>query len=173
MNDVQPWLEYKWNFDFPVGMFRAVCERMRGTPGRLEEFARGASREILTRRPVPDQWSAQEHFGHLWILDEELHHPRIEQYLRGETALMPADMSNKRTFESSFNQMPVEKILSSFRAAREKSLRALDACTIADAARVARHPRLQRDLRLVDLCFFCAEHDDHHLALARAAVKGT
>lgn len=171
MNDVQPWLEYKWNFDFPVGMYRAVCERMRGTPARLEEFARGVSREGLTRRPAPDKWSALEQLGHLWILDEELHHPRIEQYLRGETALMAADMSNQRTGESGFNEMPVEKILKGFREAREKSMRVLDACTIQDAARVARHPRLQRDLRLVDLCFFCAEHDDHHLALARFATR--
>lgn len=170
MNDVLPWLEYKWAFDFPVGMYRAVCERMRGAPGRLEEFARGLSRQALTQQPAPGKWSAQEHFGHLWVLDEELHHPRIEQYLRGETALMAADMNNKRTAESQFNAMPVEKILNGFRATREKSLRLLDGLTLQDAARVATHPRLKRELRLVDLCYFCAEHDDHHLAMARAAA---
>jgi hypothetical protein len=30
--------------------------------------------------------------------------------------------------------------------------------------RTALHPRLKRPMRLVDLCFFVAEHDDHHLA---------
>ncbi len=29
---------------------------------------------------------------------------------------------------------------------------------------VARHPRLDRPMRIVDLMLFIAEHDDHHLA---------
>ena len=31
-------------------------------------------------------------------------------------------------------------------------------------SRVALHPRLQQPMSVVDLCFFVAEHDDHHLA---------
>ena len=37
----------------------------------------------------------------------------------------------------------------------------------ADASaleRTARHPRLGTPMRLIDIAFFTAEHDDHHLA---------
>jgi hypothetical protein len=40
----------------------------------------------------------------------------------------------------------------------------LDALTLADAERTAHHPRLDRPMRLVDMCYFAAQHDDHHLA---------
>ena len=30
--------------------------------------------------------------------------------------------------------------------------------------RTALHPRLLTPMRVIDLCFFVAEHDDHHLA---------
>jgi len=170
MSDVLPWLEYKWSFDFPAGMYRAVLGRLRGTPARLEELLRGASREALERKPG-GKWSVLEQVGHLLILDEKLHAPRVEQYLRGETELMAADMTNCATTEASFNQRDPAGLLQEFRAAREKMLRRLDALTLADAERVARHPRLQVPMRLVDLCYFCAEHDDHHVAVIHAMLK--
>jgi len=46
----------------------------------------------------------------------------------------------------------------------------LDPLTINDAARVAHHRGLTGRMRLFDLCFFAAEHDDHHLAMARALL---
>ncbi len=168
--DVLPWLEYKWSFEFPVGMYRAILERLRGTPARLEELLRGRSRESLTRKPA-GKWSALEHVGHLLVLDATLHHPRFEQYLRGETELMAADMSNRATGEARFNEREPAELLREFRAAREKSLRLLDPLALEHAARVARHPRLGMPMRLVDLCYFCAEHDDHHLAMIHAMLK--
>ena len=168
MSDVLPWLEYKWSFDFPVGMYRAILERMRGTSARLEEMLKGATRETLVRKPG-GKWSIQEQVGHLWAL-EELHHARLEQYLRGETQLVAADMTNRKTNESSFNQMTLEEILRGFRSARWKDMHLLDMLTLADAARVATHPRLGVPMRLVDMCYFVAEHDDHHLAAIRVLL---
>jgi hypothetical protein len=40
----------------------------------------------------------------------------------------------------------------------------LDSYNEAFVARTALHPRLQQNIRVVDLAFFIAEHDDHHLA---------
>lgn len=169
MTDILPWLEYKWTFDFPAGMYRMILGRMRGTPARLEELLRGASREALTRKP-DGKWSVQEHVGHLLVLDEKLHYPRFEQYLRGDTELTAADMSNRATGEANFNQRAAADLLREFRAAREKTLRLLDPLTLADAERVARHPRLKMPMRLVDLCYFCAQHDDHHAALIHSLL---
>jgi len=169
MNDILPWLEYKWSFDFPVGMYRAILGRLHGAPGHLEELLRVADRATLTRKPE-GKWSALEHVGHLLTLDEGLHHGRFEQYLRGEAALAAADMSNRATHEADFNARPAADVLREFRAAREKMLRLLDPLTLADAARVATHPRLKMQMRLADLCYFCAEHDDHHVAIIRSLL---
>ena len=152
-------------------MYRAVLGRLRGTPARLEDLLGGASREAVTRKPG-GKWSVLEQVGHLLLLDEALHAPRVEQFLRGETELMAADMSNRATGDANFNEREAEGLLWEFRAAREKMLRRLDALTLADAERVARHPRLGRAMRLVDLCYFCAEHDDHHVAMIRETLKG-
>jgi uncharacterized damage-inducible protein DinB len=162
VSDVLPWLEYRWSFDFPVGMFRAIVERLRGAPARLEGAVHNASPERLTRR-AGETWSAQEHAGHLQSV-EALWHRRIEEYLRGEGTLTAADMENRATKGSNYNERPLEEILEGFRGARGALVRALDVLDLDAAARMAHHPRLNRPMRLVDMCFFAAEHDDHHLA---------
>ena len=162
MSDVLPWLEYRWSFDFPVGMFRAIVARLRGAPARLEESVRGASQERLTHRPG-EVWSAQEHAGHL-VSVETLWRRRIEEYLRGSPTLTAADMENRATKEGSYNERPLEAILEGFRGARGAFVGILDGLDLEAAARTAHHPRLNCPMRVVDLCFFAAEHDDHHLA---------
>ena len=166
MNDVLPWLEYKWSFDFPTGMYRAVLERLRGTPARIEEMLQGVATAALVEKRN-GKWSIQEHIGHLWILDAELHEPRVHQFLSGEPNLQAADMSNKATFDRNFNVASAGDVLTGLRAARSQMLRVLDPLTLKDAARTALHPRLQKQMRLVDMCYFAAEHDDHHLAAMR------
>lgn len=168
MTDVLPWLEYKWSFDFPVGMYRAILERLRGTPARLEEMLMEVPRETLTRKPDA-KWSVLEQVGHLWAV-EDLHHRRVEQYLRGEKNLVAADMSNRKTNEGGFNQLPREVVLGQFRDARRNMMKVLDPLKLEDAARVALHPRLNVQMRLVDMCYFGAEHDDHHLAVIRSLL---
>jgi uncharacterized damage-inducible protein DinB len=169
VSDVLPWLQYRWAFDFPVGMFRAVVERLRGAPARLEEAVRGAPPERLTRRRG-DAWSAQENAGHL-LSAEPLWNRRIGEYLRREAALTAADMENRATKGSDYNERQVEAILLEFRAARAELVRILDGLDLDAAARTAHHPRLDRPMRLVDLCFFAAEHDDHHLALIHDLLR--
>jgi len=169
MSGVLPWLEYKWNFDFPAGMYHAVLERLRGTPVRIEELLRDAPTNVLTQKKN-GKWSVLEEIGHLWILEDELHRPRVEQFLRGETALMAADMSNKATFERNFNALPAGEVLAGFRTARRATMALLDPLTLEHAARTALHPRLQKQMRLVDMCYFAAEHDDHHLAVIKTLL---
>jgi uncharacterized damage-inducible protein DinB len=169
MSDVLPWLEYRWNFDFHVGMFRAIVERLRGTPMRLEERLRGVGGDLLTRRHG-ESWSAQEHAGHL-VSVEALWHRRLEEYARGTAALTAADMENKRTESSAYNDRTLQSILEEFCGVRGRTIATLDALDLDAAARTAHHPRLDRPLRLVDLCLFAADHDDHHLAAIRQMLR--
>ena len=161
-SDVLPWIEYHWNFDFPAGMFRAIVERLRGTPARLEGLLREATPAALARR-IGDTWSVQQHAGHLWSV-EALWQVRLREYLRGESVLTAADMANRATEGAGYDARPVGEILAGFEAARSELVAVLDALDPEEASRVAHHPRLDRPMRLVDMCLFAAEHDDHHLA---------
>ena len=156
------WVEREFEFNLPVGVFPCVLERLRGTPARLEEVVRGLPSERLTERRG-GKWSAQEHVGHLYDLDE-LHEGRLEDYARGLEVLRAADMSNRKTEEADHNSAHVEDLLAHFRSARASFVRRLEALTEEEVARSAVHPRLGKQMRVIDMALFVAEHDDHHLA---------
>ena len=156
------WVEREFDFGLPVGAFPCVVERLRGTPARLEELTRGLAPEALTAKPG-GLWSIQEQAGHLWDLDE-LHEGRLEDYARGLELLRAADMKNRKTEEAGHNAARLEDLLAGFRAARTGFVRRLEALTEAEVAASALHPRLRKPMRVIDMAFFTAEHDDHHLA---------
>ena len=156
------WVEREFEFNLPLGVFPCVVERLRGTPARLEELVRALPHGVLTARRG-DAWSIQEHVGHLLDLDE-LHEGRLEDYARRLDRLRPADMSNRKTYEAGHNDAALEDLLARFRAARASFVRRLEALGEEELALSALHPRLGKQMRVIDMAFFVAEHDDHHLA---------
>jgi DinB superfamily len=162
MVDRTEWIKRQFSFELPLVMYGNVVERIRGTPARLEDLTRGLSREILTRRDG-DRWSIQEQAGHLLDL-EPLGMTRLDDFEAGRDLLTAADMANRQTYEADHNADTIENILAEFRAERMEFVRRLDAYDEEFVQRTAIHPRLQVRIRIIDLVFFIAEHDDHHLA---------
>jgi uncharacterized damage-inducible protein DinB len=162
MSQVPAWFERKFDFTFPVEQFPNLCIRLRGTPARLEEMLHGASRDVLVSRPG-DNWSAQEHVGHLFDL-ESLWMARVDDFLTGGETLTVADLSNRKTHETNHNNRNLADILTDFRAARLSLVDRVGKFEPALFARSMVHPRLNQPMRLVDHLYFVAEHDDHHLA---------
>ena len=158
----QQWVEREFDFGLAPSQFANILERLRGTPGRVEERTQGLERAVLTRRDG-DRWSIQEHAGHLLDLEPLWYH-RAEQIFAGEVELVAADMTNRTTHHADHNSRGLADLLRGFRAARSVLLTLLDRADEAVIVRSALHPRLQRPMRLVDLALFVAEHDDHHLA---------
>ena len=105
----------------------------------------------------------QENAGHLLDL-ESLVSQRIDEYLAGNAALHAADMSNRKTHEANHNNVTADSILKSFRTARHDIVNRLESFDAEIFDRSALHPRLNVPMRLVDMLFFQAEHDDYHLA---------
>jgi uncharacterized damage-inducible protein DinB len=163
------WVERRFEFNLPVGVFPCVLERLRGTPARLEEMTRGLAPEVLTER-VGGAWSVQEQVGHLLDLDE-LHEGRLEDYERRLPALRPADMTNRKTYEAGHNSARLADLLAAFREARARFVSRLEALDEEAVAQTSLHPRLQQPMRVIDLALFVAEHDDHHLAGITEIVK--
>jgi uncharacterized damage-inducible protein DinB len=162
MVDRLEWIKRQFTFELPLGMYGNVVERVRGTPARLEDLTRGLSPEELTRRDG-DKWSIQEQAGHLLDL-EELGMKRLDDYEAGHEALVAADMTNQKTHEANHNVKSIENILSDFRKDRMAFVARLDSYDEEFVSRTALHPRLKAKIRVIDLVFFIAEHDDHHLA---------
>ena len=156
------WIERKFDFNFPVGLYPEIVERVRGTAARLEDRLLDVPATILTRRNQ-DSWSIQENAGHLLDL-ESLFAQRMDEYVAGAAVLHAADMSNRRTYEANHNDVPLELILNSFRDQRTRLVARLDNLVPEMFARVSLHPRLNVPMRLVDMLYFQVEHDDHHLA---------
>jgi hypothetical protein len=156
------WTERTFRFDFPPTKWPDLLERVRGTPARIEKRVRGLSRQVLIRRPE-EGWSIQENIGHLLDL-EDLHYSRIEQILTGQSMLTAADMANRKTQDAGYNSREIGGLLAAFRAERAKFVARFESLAEPDWGRSAIHPRLKQPMRIVDIAYFTAEHDDYHLA---------
>lgn len=164
-----PWTERTFNFDFPVELFPEMIERLRGTPARLADRVGYLSPEILTRRDG-DRWSIQENAGHLLDL-EPLVDGRLNEYEAGAGALHAADMTNRKTYEGNHNEQSMSTILNAFREQRGEIVGRLDNFAPEMFGRSALHPRLGVPMRLVDMIFFQAEHDDFHMTRISELIR--
>jgi uncharacterized damage-inducible protein DinB len=96
---------------------------------------------------------------------------RLDDFSAGEKSLRPADLQNRKTYEANHNAKPIHDLLASFRSARSEFVQRLDTFDEAFIQRSALHPRLKIQMRVIDLAFFVAEHDDHHLAHITALIR--
>jgi hypothetical protein len=163
------WTDRRFDFNFPAGIYPEMIERLRGVPPRLEEHVRNLPHQVLISRPE-NRWSIQENAGHLLDL-ESLVQLRIDEYIAGANELHAADMSNRKTFEANHNEVPISRILDSFRTERTTTVERLESLDDEVFSRIATHPRLKTSMRLVDMLFFQAEHDDYHLTRIAALVR--
>jgi uncharacterized damage-inducible protein DinB len=159
---IKKWTEREFSFGMPVWMAPLFVARLRGTPARAEALARGLSLETLTHS-ADGTWSIQRNLGHLIDL-EPLWRVRLEQVMDGDELMKPADMSNRVTEESTHDSAPLKRLLADFADGRQRFVAALCALEPSDWERSAFHARLDVPMRILDLAYFVAEHDDHHLA---------
>ena len=164
-----PWFDRKFAFDVEVDVHPSVVERLRGLLPRLRHKLERVPESVLCER-VDGSWSVQENVGHLLDL-EELWLGRVEDLFGGAEVLRPADLENRKTHEADHNDASLDALVQGLAAQRARLVERLDAVAPEDYARSARHPRLGQPMRLVDLAYFVAEHDDHHLARMTAILR--
>jgi hypothetical protein len=163
------WTARKFKFDLPTGWMPNIIERLRGTPYRLREMvARLNEASSGTRKN--GAWSIKEHIGHLSDL-EELHEGRLDDILEGRKVLRAADMSNAKTYAADHNRKSLQLLLMDFTTKRQHFIQKLENFDEGYHETRALHPRLRTNMRLVDIAFFTAEHDDHHLASIRYIMR--
>lgn len=163
------WFDREFPQDLPAWMFPNILERLRGTPARIVERVKNLTNEQLISRQNK-KWSIQENIGHLLTL-EPLWSGRLEDLLSGAEKLRAADLSNGATALADYNSQSVEGIVKEFSFARQKYVDQLEKLVDSDLAKSALHPRLNKPMTIIDMTFFVAEHDDHHLACISALLR--
>lgn len=161
MSTARRWFDRKFELGLAPDAAAELLQRLRRTPQRLADAVRDLPPEILTRKPE-GKWSIQENAGHLLDL-ESLWDQRLDDYDAGTKQLHPADLENRKTHEAGHNLRPISEILDAFSSIRGRIVERLARMSPRELGRTALHPRLQQPMSVVDLCFFVAEHDDHHL----------
>jgi uncharacterized damage-inducible protein DinB len=155
------WFDRKFDLGLTASAFPPILDRLRSFPDRLErEVQRVPDARRCVR--VDAAWSIQENVGHLVDL-EGLWEQRLDDFDAGVAVLHPTDLENRKTHEADHNAREMTDLLRQFRAARLRIVQRLERMSPMELSRVALHPRLQQPMSVIDLGFFVAEHDDHHL----------
>ena len=160
--DRTPWFERKFPVAKDAGGLPSVIERLEGTPVRLDEKIRLIRSDKLKAKSE-GKWSIQEHVGHLLDL-EPLWSKRVDDIVSSKQTMAAADLTNRKTHEADHNSSSIEFLLREFRRERFQLVDKLQVLEPADLLKTSLHPRLKTPMGIMDLAYFVAEHDDHHLA---------
>lgn len=155
------WFDRKFEFNFGIEQFPDLLNRLEKTAARILEITNGIPEQDLNFKPA-GKWSIKEHTGHLWIM-EPLWQKRFLEIKEGKAGMSPADLNNTATDNTSFNQYNIERIVNDFQQERKNTIRLLESFNRKDLSNSLYHPRLNQPMRIIDLMYFVAEHDEHHL----------
>ena len=160
-----PWFERHLEFGKPKEMLPYFLDRLEGTIARIEYKVKGVSEEILSALHN-GKWSVKQNIGHLAEVDE-INNRRIDEMLAGVSPMSPAVFEPKLNY----HEMPVAEVIQYFAKTRRGNLRKYTALSPDQLAKASIHPRLKTLMTPVDLAWFDAEHDDHHLVKISFILK--
>ena len=165
----QAWTSHVFNLGIDPGWTNNVMTRVEDTGLRLAHYCKNMSDAQLSYKNG-EGWSIKEHIGHLIDL-EVLHHDRVKQFASLLPELLEADMSNARTQAANHNNRSLDALLDEFNRVRANFIKDFKGLSNESLNHQAKHPRLKVPMRAVDLLFFCAEHDDHHIATIKEIME--
>jgi hypothetical protein len=151
------WFERQFTFGLPPQMLPFYLERLSGTLSRIEKKVAGVSEEILSQK-LDGKWSVKENIAHLAEVDE-ISLTRVGEMKKGISPMSPAVIQPGKDY----NAQSIAEVLNFFKTRREQNLNSYKSLTDHDLLKSSLHPRLKVPLTPVDLAWFDAEHDDHHL----------
>ncbi len=159
-----PWFERNLKFGLPAVMLPYYLERLGGTYVRMREKINGIPDSTLSNR-LDNKWSVKQNIGHLAEVDQ-IASKRIDEMVAGKDVLSPA------VFEpQDYNPWPVEKVLDFFLKNRSENIRKYRSLSEGDLKKSSLHPRLKLQMTPVDLAWFDAEHDDHHMVRMHEIIE--
>ena len=158
-----PWFKRSFSPITDNDQLPTIIERLNSMSTRLGYAIFSIESSYYTKKYDTDKWSIQEQVGHLLEL-EPLWLGRMEDIQKELLFLRTADLTNQATYDAEYNEQSISDILIAFVRQRFALVDFLENVTAEDFNKSALHPRLQTPMKIIDLAFFVAEHDDHHLA---------
>jgi uncharacterized damage-inducible protein DinB len=159
------WFEREFDLSFGAERYAAMYHQLAGAPERLQQAVAGLREEVLVAKPG-GKWSIKEQAAHLFVM-EPLWRVRFQDIMDQKPTLTVADLNNTATTEGGFNAVAIAELLARFAAERQETMRLLDQIDALDLKKTSLHPRLKQPMRVIDLAYFVAEHDDHHIAIVK------
>lgn len=163
------WFERRFPPIEDNGLLPSIIERLAGTPARIEEIVSNISSEVLQVK-CENKWSIKEEVGHLGDL-EPLWLARLDDLLKNAAELTKADLTNQKTHNANHNLTDIDVLTRHFRDQRKHFVDKLRKLFDEQLLNTALHPRLKTPMRIIDLAYFVAEHDDHHIAAIQEILQ--
>ena len=159
--DSTPWFERSFAKIDDHGRLPAILERLIDAPLRIASRVREVD-EDSAGKSLGGKWSVKWEIGHLIDL-EPLWYGRVEDLHEGLDELREADLTNAKTHQADHDARELNALVGQFVGLRESLVSKMRSFSDGDIVHSARHPRLKTPMHLVDLAYFVAEHDDHHI----------
>ncbi len=156
------WFDRQFDLSFGVERFDHLLASLTNFPMTLQQTIDTIPEERLAYNEE-GKWSVKENIGHLYLL-EHLWRSRFQEMCMGKDQMSPADLSNTATGKALFNQYPIARLTKLLASERGKTITFLKQLSTEDLLKSSVHPRLKQPMRVIDLMYFVAEHDQHHLA---------
>jgi hypothetical protein len=161
---VLKWFDRKFRFGLPKEMLPYFLERLEGTPARINNKITAVNDFILSEK-YGGKWSIKQHIGHLAEIDLVANR-RIDEIVSGMAELSPA------VFEpQDYSLWSLDDVLDYFQNIRSGNISKYAGLGEEDLSKASIHPRLKTLMTVVDLAWFDAEHDDHHLVAITEILK--
>jgi uncharacterized damage-inducible protein DinB len=135
----------------------------------LAEALRGVSPESLSRRVIPEKWSAHENLAHL-ARYHEIFLNRIEKILREPAPLLRGYRAEEDPEWPKWVSMPSQQMLASLSSLRTKLMARLRSLSEEDFSRTGIHSRFGEMTLALWLEFFLV-HEGHHLNVVLHLVR--
>ena len=162
------WFERKFPSIEDNGLLPSIIERLSRTPLRIEEIINNTNVDILQLKSE-NKWSIKEEVGHMGDL-EPLWLGRVYDLINRTEELRAADLTNQKTNIANHNMSDIKFLIRHFRYQREQFVSKLRNLNDKVLMYFSLHPRLKTPMRIIDLTFFVAEHDNHHLTTIQELI---
>ena len=166
----QKWFDHKFQLGIDPGWTENIMCRIKDAEMRIAFHVQGLSNAQLSTQ-VDNTWSIKEHIGHMIDL-EILWMDRFNQFNKKVPELIPTDLENRKTHLANHNDQSIDALLTTFSKEREQLINTFNSLDPDALYHEALHPRLKMPMKPVDLLFFVAEHDNHHIT-SIIKIKGT
>ena len=155
-------------------MIGSMASRLQRCETQLQDFLsealRGVSPQSLTRRALPDKWSARENLAHL-ARYHEVFVERIERIMAAEKPIFARYRAEEDPQWPKWSDRPAPDLLSELASLRAKLIVKLRSLTEEDFQRTGVHPKFGEMSLALWLEFFLV-HEGHHLNLVLGLVRG-